>query len=337
MASLSRRQFVMGAAVLGGTLALGGCAPQNKEEGAATGDAGEGLSADIVVIGSGLAGEACARSAAQNGAKVILVDKAPFIGSTFQTSMGNVSICQVPENEDYWQFTDGETDTMDAFLTRYRAATETGKVDAPYPDYDRVQAVMQASCETISWLEEIGVDFQQSFTKDQVGTDTVKPDVSAAAAGQVGGALFVEKMQAELENLGVNIMLSTEATESHPGRRRRHRRARGRPGRKAGHHGARRRAGDGRLRRQQGILRPAGAGHQQDRLPVPGQRAQHRRRHDHGKGRGRGAVRRLLGHPERHRAVARAYRGRPAVLAPSATRPFGARPSKAATRPTSCW
>ncbi len=213
MASLSRRQFVMGAAVLGGTLALGGCAPQNKEEGAATGDAGEGLSADIVVIGSGLAGEACARSAAQNGAKVILVDKAPFIGSTFQTSMGNVSICQVPENEDYWQFTDGETDTMDAFLTRYRAATETGKVDAPYPDYDRVQAVMQASCETISWLEEIGVDFQQSFTKDQVGTDTVKPDVSAAAAGQVGGALFVEKMQAELENLGVNIMLSTEATE----------------------------------------------------------------------------------------------------------------------------
>ena len=99
------------------------------------------------------------------------------------------------------------------FLTRYRAATETGKVYAPYPDYDRVQAVMQASCETISWLEEIGVDFQQSFTKDQVGTDTVKPDVSAAAAGQVGGALFVEKMQAELENLGVNIMLSTEATE----------------------------------------------------------------------------------------------------------------------------
>lgn len=57
------------------------------------------------------------------------------------------------------------------------------------------------------------MDFQQSFTKDQVGTDTVKPDVSAAAAGQVGGALFVEKMQAELENLGVNIMLSTEATE----------------------------------------------------------------------------------------------------------------------------
>lgn len=212
MVALSRRQFCMGAAILGGTLALGGCAPAPTPK-SSDGQAGEdALSADVVIIGSGLAGEACARSAAQNGAQVILVDKAPFIGSTFQTSMGNVSICQTPENADFWQFEDGETDTMDSFLARYRTATETGKIDAPYPDYDRVQAVMEASCETISWLEEIGVDFQESFTKDQVGLDTVKPDVSAAG-DKVGGSLFVEKMQAELERLGVQTMLSTEAQE----------------------------------------------------------------------------------------------------------------------------
>lgn len=212
MALLSRRQFCVGAAILGSTLALGGCAPKASDKSAPAADSASALAADIVVIGSGLAGEACARSAAQNGAKVILVDKAPFIGSTFTTSMGNVSICQTPENADEWQFEDGPEDTMDAFLERYRTATETGKVDAPYPDYERVRHIMEESCNTISWLEEIGVEFQESFTKDQVGTDTVKPDASADAS-KTGGLLFVEKMQAELDRLGVQLMLSTEAKE----------------------------------------------------------------------------------------------------------------------------
>lgn len=211
----SRRQFVAGVAVLGGTLALTACGANPKTENPTSGSSDAGAEAketDIVIIGSGLAGSACARAAALGGAKVTLVDKAPFYMSTFLTSLGNVSIAQVPENKEYWQFEDGEPDTMEAFTERYKAATEIGKVDAPYPDYERMQRMMEESCKTIDWVNELGIGFKESFTKEQVGTDTVKPDAPTDPSIKAGQDV-ADAFQAELENLGVEIMLSTEATK----------------------------------------------------------------------------------------------------------------------------
>lgn len=213
---LSRRNFCIGTAALGTSLLFAGCssAPEESKTDEVTDDVkkAEEIVTDVVVIGSGLGGSACARSAAENGAKVVLVEKAGIVGPTFMTSMGNVSICQIPENKDFWHFTTGEEDSLDAAVVRYAKATEIGKIDTPYPDYERVQLIMEESCETISWAEGIGVDFQESFGKDQVGTDTVKPDVSAAD-GKVGGNLYMHQMASMLEELGVDIKLSTEATE----------------------------------------------------------------------------------------------------------------------------
>lgn len=212
----TRRQFVVGAMVLGGSLALTGCSPQSepkKENGAATAaGSAEAAEADIIVIGSGLAGSACSISAAQNGARVILVDKAPFLTSTFLTSKGNVSIAQVAENRADWRYDSDAPDTMDQFVARYRDLTEIGKVDAPYPDYDRMQHLMEESCATIAWVEQLGITFEKSFTKEMVGTDTVKPDVSADPATEAGVQL-ANVFAAEFERLGVQTMLSTEATE----------------------------------------------------------------------------------------------------------------------------
>ena len=209
--AINRRKFCMGLAIAGAGMAFASCSP-TLSQADDDAQAAEQVEADIAIIGAGLAGMACARAAAQGGARVILVDKASFLGSTFQTSMGNVSICQIKENEDYWQFVDGEIDTMETFLERYKAMTEVGKLDVPYPDYDRVKTIMEESCKTIAWVEEVGLDFQQSFTKEAVGTDTVKPDTSTTP-GTAGGAFFIEKMAAELEGLGVEIMLSSTATE----------------------------------------------------------------------------------------------------------------------------
>lgn len=209
----TRRQFVAGAMVLGGSLALGGCSPKpeaQKQTTAASED--EAASADIVVIGSGLAGSACAISAAQNGASVILVDKAPFLTSTFLTSKGNVSIAQVAENKDAWRYDSDVPDTMDDFTSRYQALTEIGKVDAPYPDYGRMQHLMEESCATIAWVEQLGLTFEKSFTKEMVGTDTVKPDVSADPKTEAG-VQVANAFAAEFERLGVQTMLSTEAKE----------------------------------------------------------------------------------------------------------------------------
>ena len=211
--TFTRRQFVMGAMVLGGSLALTGCSPkpESKKQDGASG-ATEPVQADIIVIGSGLAGSACSISAAQNGASVLLVDKAPFLTSTFLTSKGNVSIAQVPENKDEWCFESETPDTMDQFVSRYRNLTEIGKVDAPYPDYSRMQRMMEESCATIAWVEQLGITFEKSFTKEMVGTDTVKPDVSADPATEAG-VQVANAFAAEFERLGVRTMLSTEAKE----------------------------------------------------------------------------------------------------------------------------
>ena len=211
--TFTRRQFVMGAMVLGGSLALTGCSPkpESKKQDGASG-ATEPVQADIIVIGSGLAGSACSISAAQSGASVLLVDKAPFLTSTFLTSKGNVSIAQVPENKDEWCFESETPDTMDQFVSRYRNLTEIGKVDAPYPDYSRMQRMMEESCATIAWVEQLGITFEKSFTKEMVGTDTVKPDVSADPATEAG-VQVANAFAAEFERLGVRTMLSTEAKE----------------------------------------------------------------------------------------------------------------------------
>ncbi|MEG1561109.1 MAG: FAD-dependent oxidoreductase [Gordonibacter sp.] len=208
--NFTRRQVVAGAAVLGGTLALGGCASPQKTKQT---EAVSGKQADIVVVGSGLSGLACAVSAAENGSSVILVDKAPFLTSTFLTSKGNVSIAQVPENKEAWQFDTEAPDTIDEFEKRYRKQTELGKVNVPYPDYDRMRHMMVESCATIAWVEErTGIAFNKSFTKEMVGTDTVKPEVNADPSKE-GGAWVAEGFAKELDRLGVQSMVSTEALE----------------------------------------------------------------------------------------------------------------------------
>ncbi|MDU6012083.1 MAG: FAD-dependent oxidoreductase [Slackia sp.] len=212
MKAINRRSFCAGAAILGGSFALAGCSGANSKQPGEEKTKGEVIEADIAVIGSGLAGEACALAAAQNGANVVLVEKSPTLGISFQTSKGNVSIYQGVENEEFWQFVSETTDTMNDFIARFKKATETGKIDAPYPDYDRVKALMQASCETVDWVEKTGIDFIQSFTKEKVGTDTVWPDTSADDS-KAAGQLITEKMTSALEEAGVEILLEHEATE----------------------------------------------------------------------------------------------------------------------------
>lgn len=212
MKAFDRRAFCAGAAIAGSSFALSGCSGGSDSKDGSKQNGGETISVDVAVIGSGLAGLSCALSAAQNGAKVVLIEKSPSLGISFQTSKGNVSLYQGVENEEYWQFVAEDTDTMEAFLERFRKVTETGKIDAPYPDYDRVKALMLASCETVAWAEETGIDFVQSFTKEKVGTDTVWPDTSADSS-KAAGQLIIEKMAAALDAAGVEMLLNHEASE----------------------------------------------------------------------------------------------------------------------------
>ena len=156
MKTINRRSFCAGAAILGGSFALAGCSVTASKQADEEKPKGEIVETDIAVIGSGLAGEACALAAAQNGAKGRACREVADFGDFFPDFERQRFDLSGVENEEFWQFVSETTDTMDEFLARFKKATETGKIDAPYPDYDRVKALMQASCETVDWIEKNG-------------------------------------------------------------------------------------------------------------------------------------------------------------------------------------
>lgn len=169
----------------------------------------ETLETDVVVIGSGLSGMSTAISAVQNGAKVIVVEKQAAPGRTFVTSYGNVMMAQVEEDKEYHK-TESD-DTLEQALERWNAMTnQGGNEDIAYPDYDRVKEIIVESGPTIGWMEDLGIQYQLSFTKEQRGADIVKP---VQVGEQRAGLTVIETMAAKLEEYGGTILTDTKATE----------------------------------------------------------------------------------------------------------------------------
>ena len=71
------------------------------------------LNADLVVIGAGVGGVACALAAARNGLKVILTEEYDWIG-------GQLTAQAVPPDEHPWIEERGSTKTYGAFRTKVR-------------------------------------------------------------------------------------------------------------------------------------------------------------------------------------------------------------------------
>ena len=58
-----------------------------------------------------------------------LVEASASVGPLISSSPGNLTIVQVPENEEFWQFESEKADSVADFLERWRQLTEIGKRD----------------------------------------------------------------------------------------------------------------------------------------------------------------------------------------------------------------
>ncbi|MEC4176966.1 FAD-dependent oxidoreductase [Adlercreutzia sp. R7] len=176
--NLSRRNFLKGAAF--GTAGLGaasaafltGCAPQTPTEadlaetGASTSsdypvqvlgamdEAAETFEGDVVVLGCGPGGIACATRLAEEGARVLVVEKTTTVGGTGLVCSGN---CYISLNSQYQQDQGLEAD-IPAFYKEWLEAVHY------HCDHEVLSTYLRNCGRVVDWLLGYGFGFHMKET-----------------------------------------------------------------------------------------------------------------------------------------------------------------------------
>lgn len=133
---LNRRRFLALTTLASSSIVptLSACSPQAKK-------------ADVIIIGAGHSGLAAAVSAAQQGAKVIVIEKRPFVGLNTHSDRGlfasSFSPKGVPSYGDSWE---------NHFRQSYAAGSSLA-------DIELLNTFVQKAPETLLWLDSLGMRF----------------------------------------------------------------------------------------------------------------------------------------------------------------------------------
>lgn len=158
----------------------------------------ETLETDVLVVGGGIAGLSAAMSAADQGAKVLLIDKMPALGGTTTLAGGFLVVV----DSKLFDGTDTD-DSLDAMLKWWDYVMDYNSTgSSTYPDRDKLINVLKDTGKTVDYLVENGVVFEP-FTG-------FGPYACAAADGRGPG--LVQAMQEVCEKKGVQVMLECKAT-----------------------------------------------------------------------------------------------------------------------------
>ena len=153
----------------------------------------------IVVIAGGPSGLSAAVQAAEDGAEVIVVEKAAAVGGAANMGMGPLGIGTKYQKQNMIDISVEKAFNMFMEYTHYN-------VDARL-----VKRYFEQSGETIEWLEDMGVEFEGAFRyfpKSEATWHIVKTDtgIGPRAASFMNKALY-----ARAQELGVKFLLETPA------------------------------------------------------------------------------------------------------------------------------
>ena len=156
------------------------------------------IDTEIVIVGAGGAGMTAAIMLKQAGKDFVLIEKMPYAGGNTTKATGGMNAA-----ETHYQKEQGIEDSVDLFV----ADTIKGGHDLNDPELVKVMA--EKSSDAIDWLDTIGAELPKiSFS----GGASVNR-IHAPADGSGVGEFLVERFSAKLEELGVEIMYNTKATE----------------------------------------------------------------------------------------------------------------------------
>jgi fumarate reductase flavoprotein subunit len=153
----------------------------------------------IVVIAAGPSGLCAAVQAAEDGASVIVLEKAATVGGAANMGMGPLGIGTKYQKQQMIDISVEKAFNMFMEYTHYM-------VDARL-----VKRYFEQSAETIEWLEDMGVEFEGAFRyfpKSEATWHIVKTDraIGPRAASFMNKALYSKALE-----LGVTFMMETPA------------------------------------------------------------------------------------------------------------------------------
>ena len=156
------------------------------------------IDTEIVIIGAGGAGMTAAIMLQQAGKDFVILEKMPYVGGNTTKATGGMNA-----SETHYQKEQGIEDSNALF------AADTMKGGHALNDSSLVAVMANSSAGAIDWLDTIGAELPKiSFS----GGASVNR-IHAPADGSGVGAYLVDRFSAKLNELGVNVMLETAATE----------------------------------------------------------------------------------------------------------------------------
>ncbi len=184
---ITRRSLVR-SMMAGATLAVVGINPSFAAQ--------KTLTADIVVVGAGSAGLSAAVQAAEKGAKVVLLEKNPFVGGNSQHAEGLFAV----ESEYQRLRSDPQTreEAFRGYLERHQY-----EVDAPL-----VRDFIYGSAENIEWLKKHDINFR--VVRMTPWEEATWHEI-LEYKGSIHGSALVKALYDHTEKLGVKTLLSTPA------------------------------------------------------------------------------------------------------------------------------
>ena len=156
------------------------------------------IETDIAIVGAGGAGMAAAIMVQQSGKDFVILEKMPYVGGNTTKATGGMNAA-----ETHYQKEQGIEDSVELFVSD----TMKGGHDLNNPDLVRTMA--ENSAGAIEWLDEIGAELPKISFSGGASTNRIH----APADGSAVGNYLVDKFSAKLEELGVDVMLNTQATE----------------------------------------------------------------------------------------------------------------------------